>query len=378
MSTFGNYTNLASMLAQETAVQDVPQFQDITNYKLEYLKNTMEGIGSMAVGQKGIEAVKLLRTKMKGVAKSKYGFDDDDLADIQESLEGGDLNGAITKLGAQITNKITDAGRNALSGLKDKLLNLKNQAEDSARALQNNAAGQVQQQAQQAQQEEEVPARNQPSEAENIESASVKDDLLPIENRVKARFNNLDGEAQARSDAEFRAQPDYKENPQDFQGRLRNIEMREQAIKEQELNPETTFRDPQFKLRPGQEDGPELTNSEDIFNPELDTQRNPPKFDNQPQQAGDDVAQDAADMNQAAEEAASTATKLETGITDATEGLSALTEASTALDWSPVGWAVTAGLGLASLFGGLEIKAHKDGFIKPPVHITSYAQQADV
>ena len=43
-----------------------------------------------------------------------------------------------------------------------------------------------------------APARTQPEELDNIADVNSAEDLTPIQNRVQARFNNLDGRAQAK------------------------------------------------------------------------------------------------------------------------------------------------------------------------------------
>ena len=253
--SYQNYSGMAGQLASATSDRQVPQWADIVNHKKDFLKQTLEGVGSMAVGSKAIEGVKALRATIQGVGKSKYGFGDDELADIQASLEKGGsegVNEAISKLGGQITSKITDAGRQALTNLKDKLMNLKSTTESSAKALGKNTAS--------------TAAKDAGDEA--------VDDIEP---------------AAAGGAAESSAV--------------------------------TT--------------------------------------------AGSAAA--------ASETAAATATT-----SDVVEGLSSLTAASTSLDWNPVGWGITIVAGLATLFGGLEIKSHKEKFQTAPMHQTSYAEQADV
>jgi hypothetical protein len=49
------------------------------------------------------------------------------------------------------------------------------------------------------------------------------------------------------------------------------------------------------------------------------------------------------------------------------KGLDELTVDSEAFDETPVGIAVTAGLGLVSLISGIMIKTHKDAFTTPPM-----------
>lgn len=262
--SYENYSGMARQLAGATADNQVPQWADIVNHKKDFLKQTLEGVGSMAVGTKAIEGVKALRSSIQGVGKAKYGFGDDELADIQSPLEKGGsegVNEAISKLGGQITSKITDAGRQALSNLKDKLMNLKSSTESSARALGRNTAS--------------TAAKDAAKDAGD----AVVDDTEPAA-AAGATGSSVTTTAAAAD-------------------------------------------------------------------------------------AATDAAADAA--------AATTATT-----SDVVGGLSSLTAASTSLDWNPIGWGITIVAGLATLFGGLEIKSHKEKFQTAPVHQTSYAEQPDV
>ena len=246
--SYQNYSGMSRQLAGATADNQVPQWADIVNHKKDFLKQTLEGVGSMAVGTKAIDGIKALRATVQGVGKAKYGFGDDELADIQSSLEKGGsegVNEAISKLGGQITSKITDAGRTALSNLKNKLMNLKSSTESSAKTLGKSAVN------------------------------DATDDGAAAATTTTA----TDAEAAAAA---------------------------------------------------------------------------------------------------AASDAATTAAATTATTSDVVEGLSSLTAASTSLDWNPIGWGITIVAGLATLFGGLEIKSHKEKFQTAPVHQTSYAEQADV
>jgi hypothetical protein len=124
------------------------------------------------------------------------------------------------------------------------------------------------------------PARSQPDEIDNIADVENESDLTPIQNRIQARFNNLDGEAQARSDATMRGDAEYTENPTSLEDQATNTMLRDEAVRQEEQNPDTTFRDPNLQLNDGEEGTARLTNQGDIFADRLDTQRNPASFDN--------------------------------------------------------------------------------------------------
>ena len=299
--SYQNYSGMAGQLASATSDRQVPQWADIVNHKKDFLKQTLEGVGSMAVGSKAIEGVKALRATVQGVGKSKYGFGDDELADIQASLEKGGsegVNEAISKLGGQITSKITDAGRQALTNLKDKLMNLKSTTESSAKALGKNTAS--------------TAAKDAGDEA--------VDDIEPAAAAGAAESSAVTTAGTAAAASETAA-------------------------------PTAS------------------TAAKDAGDEAVD--------DIEPAAAGG--AAESSAVTTAGSAAAASETAAATATTsDVVEGLSSLTAASTSLDWNPVGWGITIVAGLATLFGGLEIKSHKEKFQTAPMHQTSYAEQADV
>lgn len=255
--SYQDYTGMASQLADATSDKQVPQWSDIVNHKKDFLKQTTEGIGSMAVGTKAVEGIKILRGAIQGAEKAKYGFTDADLEDIQTSLAKGGQEGvteAIGKLGSQLTNKLgsrlTDAGRNALSSVKDKLTGARS-----------GAGG----------------------------DAAEEDDVGDVDAAAPASSSSA---STAGSSA--------------------------------------------------------VTSTEETANAAASTTA-----------AGTDTAVSAA-------------------ATDATETLATFTSASTSMDWNPIGWGMTIVAGLATLFGGLEIKSHKEKFQSAPVTVKSYAEQSDV
>ena len=391
--SYSNYANMAEQLASATRDDRTPFLDDIVNYKMEFGKGSLQAFGGAAVNAKAIEGIKLLRSKIRGVAKSKYGFDDADLDDIQGSLENGDMSEAIAKLSGKLTNKLTDAGRNALQGIKDRLQGVKNLQEEAEQGLADARARAVIQPRTTTQTvDKPAAARDQIDDTGDMEQAESGEDLIAPLNRQIARFNNLDGRAQNRvaqatkDDIQQRTDPDedvadLPEGHPDIDVIKNNFQVRENAIRAEEQNPETTFKDPNFKVNPADDD--KYTNAINKDEP-ANRMRNPDEFDNPAEtedivtQAGD-VSEGAADaLASAATKAASVASKVsEAG--EAAEGtLAGLTEASTSLDWSPVGWLATAGLGIASLITGLELKAHHKKFETPPHIVKSYAEQADV
>ena len=390
-----NYSNIASQLASATRTDKDPFLDDIVNYKTEFAKGSLQAFGGSMVSAKAAEGVKMLRTKLRGVAKSKYGFDDSDLDEIQNSLESGDTEQALAKLSSKITDKITDAGRSALQGIKDKITGIKDLQEDAMQGLSDARAKASDLVAQADKQTipKMAPARDQLDDVPDINQASNGEEMIGPLNRQIARYNNLDGRAQNRvnqkvkDDLEPRTEPDIdvKDLPEDHPDLdviRNNFTARNQAIREEEQNPETTFKDPEFQANPA-DDG-NYINKADPANPARPT-KNPEEFDNPAEEeevgasVGEDEAGAAADeLASAATKAASIASKAAATTEDVTATLGGLTEASTALDWNPVGWLATAGLGIATLFTGLELKAHKKKFETPPNLTKSYAEQADV
>lgn len=144
-------------------------------------------------------------------------------------------------------------------------------------------------------------ARTQPIETDNIVDATSRAELRDATNRIQSRFNNLDGRAQARSDAAFRGDEEYKAEPQTLDDLKTNALVREETVRAEEDNPDTTFRDPNFQLNEG-ETGLRVTNPDDIFNPRLQTQRNPERFDNPPEEPTRVAPEPAAPTIPAADE----------------------------------------------------------------------------
>lgn len=128
MST-GNYSNIENNLIDETRQDKTLQFSDIENFKLEFLKNTLQGVGSLGVGSQLTTGLKALRSKLKGGIMEKYGLKSEDLDELQESMEAGNYEKSISILGNKLTQKMTDSGRNLLSGIKNKLENLNKPSE---------------------------------------------------------------------------------------------------------------------------------------------------------------------------------------------------------------------------------------------------------
>ena len=391
--SFANYTNISDALANVTRADKTPFLDDVENYKRSYEKSILQNTGTAIVAAKAIEGVKALRTKLKGIAKSKYGFDDSDLEDIQNSVEEGDLNKTLStltdKLSGKLSKALTDKGRNVLSSLKDKLQGLKDESTNANEALANARSKIADIDTDQAATKtvaKPAPAREQIDDSPTINEAESGKDMLAPLNRSTARFNNLDGEAQQRvldkynEQAEPQGKLSLNETDEDvLQPFKNNLNLRNNLIRQEEQNPQTTFKDPDLQVNPA--DDAEYLNK---TNPNLTARQtlNPDKFDNAPEE--EEVAneagtftEDATNLATKAAEAAEVATKVGSGLEEATGTLAGLTEASTALDFSPVGFVLQGVLGIASLFTGLELKAHQRKYETPPSVFKSYAAQAD-
>lgn len=109
------------------------------------------------------------------------------------------------------------------------------------------------------------PARTQPDEGENIDNASSQADLDPIESRLATRYNNLDSEAQSRANRTYNNSDDTQQTPegetQSLENRKDNLSVREDSIQEQELNPDTTFKDPNLSI---DQDDPAWSNTQKV------------------------------------------------------------------------------------------------------------------
>lgn len=252
-----NYSNITQNLADAANNDEMPQYADVVNYHKEYAKTTLEGLGNMAVGAKAIEAVKVLRSKMTGGLGEKLGINDEDMQGIQDSLESGDYEGALSQVTSKLTQGLTQAGRNLLSGIKSKLGSAVDDASDAAANAANDAG----------------------TAAANVAS------------NASAAAANVAGDAAAASST---------------------------------------------------------------------------------------VAETSIDAASAAASASSTATA---AVSDAANVAKTALETATAdsavLDWDPINWFVTAGLGIASLVAGTEIKAHTEKFITPPEIQKNYSVQLD-
>lgn len=252
-----NYSNITQNLADAANNDEMPQYADVVNYHKEYAKTTLEGLGNMAVSAKALEGVKVLRSKMTGGLGEKLGINDEDMQGIQDSLESGDYEGALSQVTSKLTQGLTQAGRNLLSGIKSKLGSAVDDASDAAANAANDAG----------------------TAAANVAS------------NASAAAANVAGDAAAASST---------------------------------------------------------------------------------------VAETSIDAASAAASASSTATA---AVSDAANVAKTALETATAdsavLDWDPINWFVTAGLGIASLVAGTEIKAHTEKFITPPEIQKNYSVQLD-
>ena len=190
-------------------------------------------------------------------------------------------------------------------------------------------------------QNKNLPARKQFSEEDNINGINKIEDLEPINARLAARYNNLDGRAQERIGEAVGSDPKYKANYSTLEEAQDNIKLWNQHIGNEERNEETTFKDNNLKINPAEDYTP-------AGGGDAPAVQNPEKFE---------------------DEAPAPATPAETPkpsevenlVSDAdkpnlTKTLEKDTLKSTADDENPLGDLITAGLGIATLassvFGG--------------------------
>ena len=96
-----------------------------------------------------------------------------------------------------------------------------------------------------------VKARIQDAEDPSTYSnAKTPADLDPVEGRVQTRFNNLDGDAQTRSDVAYKANPKQTDDPTTVEQRANNIQAREGTVEDEEVNTKTTFKDTDLQVDP--------------------------------------------------------------------------------------------------------------------------------
>ena len=101
-----------------------------------------------------------------------------------------------------------------------------------------------------------APARTQPEKTDNIDAAGSQEDLISPANRIQARYNNLDGAAQRRSNEAYEADPDHTPAGQGsgpngvrtLDETKTNIGVREKTIEKEEQNSDTTFKDPNQQI----------------------------------------------------------------------------------------------------------------------------------
>lgn len=151
-----------------------------------------------------------------------------------------------------------------------------------------------------------IPARSQLKENYNINN---EQDLIDTENRVTARYNNLDGNAQSRSDSVFEQgkQGPTSINEQSLAERQANVQLRESTVADQEANVATTFKDNNLQVTPSENYSP----PENIFGRLQPDRTNPSTFDDAPTAPAAPVEEDVADtvVKSTAEKTAASAGK---------------------------------------------------------------------
>ena len=123
-------------------------------------------------------------------------------------------------------------------------------------------------------------ARSQPSEEENLKNVNDSDDLTSIQNRITARYNNLDGDAQKSSDKAYDAVKQGGDvEDQTLEEETLNAGKREATINLEEKNPFTTFKNPDLEIKPNENIVPD----DNVFG-RIARQRNQESFDNPAEQ----------------------------------------------------------------------------------------------
>ena len=125
----GNYSNVKNDLIDISRQDTTAQFSDIENFKNEFFKNSLQGVGGLGVGSQLSTGLKALRAKLSGPTMQKLGFKSEDLDELQTAMDAGDFEKSISILGNKLTSKLTDSGRNLLGSIKDKLENINKPSE---------------------------------------------------------------------------------------------------------------------------------------------------------------------------------------------------------------------------------------------------------
>lgn len=156
--------------------------------------------------------------------------------------------------------------------------------------------------------------------------------LLDTENRVTTRYNNLDGNAQARSNEAFESNKTGPTNinEQSLEERASNVALRESTVADEEANTATTFKNNDLQIKPNENISPEG----DIFG-RVAPVKNPDTFESEPTAPTAPTAptQPSADLSPKIEDTLSSTAPVEDDVASS----AAKTAASTAKDAAEAG-----------------------------------------
>lgn len=322
--------SLISTYASE-AVPPPEQFVDIANYKKQFTKNVLGQTGTLALTTQTIKIFNAFRQRSKGMLQ-KYGLSESDLDDLGESIQEGDYQSALAKIGSKLTNKLTDAGKTALQGVQDKLNELKNlKLEDVS------------------------PLSNLKETVQEINPISKES--------LNARYNALSQEGK---DTLNEVLQDRIDRGLIQKGDMNSVSEIMSGVEDAENT--TGFSSAQIV---GDPDNLRIGSTAESFEPRFEQEIAPA--------AADDAAASSAVpvSEETAVNVASNAEQVATKATEAAESLKDLSEAGTALDLDPITTGVGLLLGIGSSLLGLEIKAHKEKFISPPEILRNYQVGTD-
>ncbi len=304
-----------------------PVLTEKVNDAAAFGKTFLGGTGAMLEGEAIKKTFKQLSKKGSEGLLKQLDLSSDDMEELASKLESGDAEG----ISQFIAKRGISVARNKIGGF---VRSSKGQAKEFLQSMKAKFRGQAE--------EPSVP-ESEPSSA--VDDSSGLFDNIPT--RSGQLFDLGEGEAQEFTEGvaqRFGASSVYYDDPPEPNATSAPAEGGEQSGS----NPETDIKDPAQSTDDAMKaNGSQRQQQES--NPDKSSEEN-----NLGKSGGEGDAE--ADVS-------SIGSKVE-------KGLDELTADSEVLDESPVGIAVTAGLGLVSLISGIFIKTHKDAFTVPPVPMT--------
>lgn len=305
-----------SLISQYSSEIQKPeaQFGDIVNYREEFIKSALGGAGAIGLQTQAAKIYGAFRAKARGTL-GKYGLSEEDLDELQASVESGDYNSAIAKIGSKLTSKITESGRTALQNLKSKINEIKDIKPDEAKPLSNLSGD-----------DDDIAdiSKQALQDRYNALSQSGKDTLNETLQDGLDKGIIQKGDNQAVSDI------------------MDGVEMSEQSG---------------------------LNNTAQVIGKGADARIG---------QQAPSAADDAADLASAAGKEADVAASAVSKVDEASDIIKGVSAAGDALDIDPLTAGLGILLSLGGVLAGIELKAHHEQFVAPPPVLRNYQVGEDV